>query len=758
MFFDLGVDISECLIGDSGDKAERQRLDGRFSWGPEISKKAEESVKGTRGVTEVKPVESAASADAAKAEPAKPEVFRVPLMVNLPHPTPVNDYCEKTASADERLKLVPVQTHVEVLTSIQAEGGGILLYTAQTQDQINGLIELIRVTRGLIHTGQLTIAVLGNVKNRNFVDRLTKIGVQEVLPLEVQAKVLSFKMKKLIDKVYGRAKARFDKANGKVTEAKAEKKGVRTHSGRAQEKSSQLDLKMESELPQVADCWLTERGGAVRVMGRIRVKLTGPGDVLGEWRELPHDKGPKNKPKDARDNYWEWVPDAKYRADYPLIDTDGFWVFEGDRPELQGRIWSFAGRNPELSYWMGTEFWAKKFWIEGENTLILRKDPANAPRVLELIRKSLELATKVKSYGLRAKGKIKEAEALEAAAKAEEQNEREAEQEIKKTGKKTAFTVQSQPEGREASEVADEDVKPEETEAPSSGFGKATLFSTDSAQGTEGSSAMRLKSDSEALSDVMRAKGGPAEVHKDRADSISGDGPQAQWGNQTGSEARESTELAGRFASEKAREIGDKRGPDERAPPLVKSKMAEDAEASEREAPLADVKAAMAAVKKNLGVGETFRKAREKKAQQKPHVPGKPYEPLFKPLSLALLFSEIVSSQRVLEADRANRCARLLTESVEGSVFELWIKGPSGWTCAGSSTGGQAPVRGLEFLERAGLQEPEIIDGAAAVVPLAEGAAAWVGVGASAADVPMEFWKAVALISRTLPKIASLAA
>jgi len=216
----------------------------------------------------------------------------------------------------------------DVIPELKKTGGGVVVcYASDNQNMLNQLA-LITTIRKLIQSGQVKVIVVSKEVNPAMRAKFKAFGITDIFAEPVKVDEVYIFLSRAIAELTPKLKA--------LADAMKEREEIERRG------SKQKGVVSVPALKTPSDFWLSEGGGAKKIMGSWEVKLTGPGPRVCEWVDSDEKGGKKEESE------WQWkstTPD-----DDTFVPEKGHWIFQGEKPEFDGKVWVFKSKRPDLSF------------------------------------------------------------------------------------------------------------------------------------------------------------------------------------------------------------------------------------------------------------------------------------------------------------------------------------------------------------------------------------------------------------------------
>jgi hypothetical protein len=223
----------------------------------------------------------------------------------------------------------------ELLTCATEYPGAMVLAALVDKDDLLKIATLVKLHKQP-KMPAMKIVVLNFSGNKNFEKAIYKLGVKDVLEVNVNFKALRFKLDFWLKAV---------KLQLKNAESAQASQVVPKGSAAANQKDPKTEEKAYLPLPALEledDIWLFgKETDCRRMMARWMVKLLGPSPYAGSWVEVESKPG-------------VWKFELKKEVAPLFSSGNGSWFFRGDqKPEFnwQENLWLFAGDHFELFFY-----------------------------------------------------------------------------------------------------------------------------------------------------------------------------------------------------------------------------------------------------------------------------------------------------------------------------------------------------------------------------------------------------------------------
>jgi hypothetical protein len=695
--------------------------------------------------------------------------MRIPFYCFSGGQAKIDEFAKKFPEEEPRIEIILLANLNDILAECQRRGGGTALLAMPDEKAAAAVFEILRILKATINLGFLRVVVVSASRNATLIERLTRLGVAEILPMDFTLRSLQFKMRKVVDvnfkKFHGddSKKADQDKGQGK-------KKNKGSAAGPVASGPAKGQIEFISPVDEKgADCWLNKGGGAIKVMNRWNVRLQGPSPIAGKW--IPFQPkgadGARRGPEKSRENVWEWQPMETEK--FPFVTEPGLWIAEGDPPVWVTDKWKFTGRMPSLTFWSGAELKYTRFAgdtgggmkIARESAGALAKAPMIAESVKIQMRIAQEKAAQEETSDPGSKPKSKTDAPPGAASEVEADAEAEGAEEgvsfgesggdLKEISPKKKRQDKSLPEGpedttepvgvRRSGESGSASQKGD-SGPPSESFVEPSDDPSDVARATKKRASTESSSDFKFQEEKRESREYSGRIKQDEVKDLVGrsKAEKTESKDLTGRfKAEESKDLTGKFKKEKG-ESKDLAGKFEKEPeksPLKAPPVIPDADRPKLEAKFKEIELAAKPAK-------IFQSLRERKG-------GKitPRDPALPPIAVALLVSELLTNLKIPENEVAGRFTRVLSQAIGGLDVSIWKFLENNWTCVGTSsektpTEVPTPVR---IAAQEGKKTWEVTEARIGIVALQDKSAFVVVTGESVNEIPADYMGLVAELS-----------
>ena len=222
--------------------------------------------------------------------------------------------------------VVEMSDEKELLRVLMKEKSGLVILGVSGKDDLIKASVIQKALRNL-KGGNVRVVAINFNNNRSFDPIFTKLGIQDVLDMNIPAKTLKTK----ID-LWGRSL---------VKKESAEKTVTRKENQRAEESKLPTSDKVnwQDSLVLEDDVWLVSSdSNCLKILGRWSVKFVGPGPFVSTWEE-------------KSSGHWTFKVSDEYAE--IILPESGIWHFEGEqKPDFvwSENKWLVAGKVFRLYY------------------------------------------------------------------------------------------------------------------------------------------------------------------------------------------------------------------------------------------------------------------------------------------------------------------------------------------------------------------------------------------------------------------------
>lgn len=325
----------------------------------------------------------------------------LPVFILQPVGTAISSIRDLLAR-DQTLKLFDCNNNLQVISLIQKIGGGIVLTHAKDEVTANRIIALMRAIKSNVKNGTVRVVMTTASRDANAVHYFEKQGVSDVMIEPVGLKSFEHKFRRHQKLLATRVNT---KKSEEAAAQAAEAKGASEEKAKAAQKPS-VKVQFGDPMKIKSEFWITKNGGARKIMGRWMIKLTGPAPNTGRWTDTESSTGDGH----SGDRVWKWTPTDPTKDKFHK--EEGYWIFQGHKPEFSIDIWSFVGKNPFLGFYVGGNPIGEKVKVDpATGDLVIAKDSKAAEELYPAILESLQQVVKSRE------GEEKEGDSSEASKK-----------------------------------------------------------------------------------------------------------------------------------------------------------------------------------------------------------------------------------------------------------------------------------------------------------------------------------------------------
>ncbi len=275
---------------------------------------------------------------------------------------------------------MPIQ---EIPEAVSRLPGAVVFYRVRTQSHILTVLSQLKSFRPYLQKKRLRVIIVSPIKSPEIEAKFKKLGCEDFVLEPISPRSFSFKVERHIKAMLPTLLPAYESELEAKTEATASKKTEPN-------KTAKGHVIMLAPLFNESDAWLFSKGEHSYVLGRWLVKLLGPASTQGRWTSAD-----VRLPPGSTDRAWQWTPQTQtpFQTSVVFVNpVEGRWIFEGNRPEFQDGLWTFAGARPRLYFEFTNHERANECKLEAVDSGVLRiaRDSENALRKLSAIQRSVE--------------------------------------------------------------------------------------------------------------------------------------------------------------------------------------------------------------------------------------------------------------------------------------------------------------------------------------------------------------------------------
>ncbi|MBY0518676.1 MAG: hypothetical protein K2P81_17330, partial [Bacteriovoracaceae bacterium] len=207
----------------------------------------------------------------------------------------------------------------DVIEIIKTNPATLVIAAVTGKNELTQVLGFLKSQKRLIKEANVKFSVINYLNNKQVEAALMKLGCQEVMDPEMKSKALKFKMdfwKKALS--VGQNKALDPKMSLKDKVAENRNKAIAQSQNPAAAKVDANPIKWLDPIKHVDDMWISKNTADVKkVLSRWMIKLTGPSPFVGQWMEVPGERG-----------VWTFTFKEGHRDTFHM--ADGNWLFSGE--------------------------------------------------------------------------------------------------------------------------------------------------------------------------------------------------------------------------------------------------------------------------------------------------------------------------------------------------------------------------------------------------------------------------------------------